>query len=500
MEYISTRGGGGSADAGQAIIQGIASDGGLFVPREFPEARLEGVLEAAGKGYPALARHIIAPYLDGFTGEEIRAVVDGAYEEGFDHDDKAPVVRLTGGQHVLELWHGPTLAFKDMALQMLPHLMRVSRGKAGEKARILILVATSGDTGKAALEGFSGVEGTSIAVFYPHGGVSPAQELQMVTHGGDNVFVGAVRGNFDDTQTAIKRVFGDAAFAEALSERGVKLSSANSINWGRLLPQIAYYFWAYASLVGKGAVTPGREVNFVVPTGNFGNILAGYYAKRMGLPVRRLVCASNANNVLTDFFSLGRYDAKRPFYRTISPSMDILISSNLERLLFEIAHRDAGAVGAWMRALKAKGEYSVAPELMREASGLFAAGCCDDARTKAAIRSVFEAHGYLMDPHTAVAKRVYDDYLESTGDGTPAVIVSTASPFKFSADVLDALGDAGGGRDEIASARRLGEVSGLEPPDAILGLRDLPVRFSEVLCTDTIKARMLRFADTQPKG
>lgn len=500
MEYISTRGGGGSVGAGQAIIQGIASDGGLFVPRSFPEAGLDGVLRAAKEGYSALAEQIIAPYLEAFSGSEIRAVVADAYNDGFDHADKAPVVRLSEGQHVLELWHGPTLAFKDMALQMLPHLMRVSRSKIGEKARILILVATSGDTGKAALEGFSGVEGISIAVFYPHGGVSPAQELQMVTHGGDNVFVGAVKGNFDDTQTAIKRVFGDAGFAAELSARGVKLSSANSINWGRLLPQIAYYFWAYAVLVQNGAAAPGKEVNFVVPTGNFGNILAGYYAKRMGLPVKKLVCASNANNVLTDFFAFGTYDAKRPFYKTISPSMDILISSNLERLLFEIAHRDAALVGGWMRTLRDDGTYGVAPELMREASGLFAAGCCDDAQTKETIRAVFEAHGYLMDPHTAVAKRVYDDYLKCTGDDTPAVIVSTASPFKFSADVLDALGEAREGMDEFAAAKRLGEIGGRKAPDAILGLKDLPVRFTEVLETDMIRARMLRFMDTQPKG
>lgn len=500
MDYISSRDAGLKVTASQAIIRGIAPDGGLFVPLRFPQADLNEVLEAAKAGYTSLAEYIVAPYLDEFSEEEIRGIVTNAYEKGFDHTDKAPVVPLEEGQYVLELWHGPTLAFKDMALQMLPQLMRASRLKTGDKERILILVATSGDTGKAALEGFAGVDGISIAAFYPHCGVSRTQELQMVTHEGDNVFVGAVRGNFDDTQTAVKRVFGNADYARNLADRGFRLSSANSINWGRLLPQIVYYFWAFADLVNKGKVRAGDPINFVVPTGNFGDILAGYYAGRMGLPVNRLICASNANNVLTDFFEDGGYDATRPFYKTMSPSMDILISSNLERLLFELAHRDASLVRDWMAALRAKGAYRVPQENMREASALFAAGCCDDAKTMETIKNVFETRGYLMDPHTGVAKRVFDDYLKKTKDETPAVLVSTASPFKFSADVLAALGENPGKADEFELAVLLGSLSGLEVPEAILKLRELPVRFDEVLDADKIEARMLRWADAQSKG
>ncbi|MFZ5975579.1 MAG: threonine synthase [Bacillota bacterium] len=500
MDYISSRDTIVSVKASQAIIQGIAPDGGLFVPEEFPQMDLEAVLETAKKGYTALAAYIAAPYLDEFSEEEVQDIAANAYDAGFEHADKAPVMRLQDGQYVLELWHGPTLAFKDMALQMLPHLMSASRRKIGEQARILILVATSGDTGKAALEGFAGVEGISIAVFYPHNGVSRAQELQMVTHVGDNVFVGAVRGNFDDTQTAIKRVFGNAGYAEELAGRGFRLSSANSINWGRLLPQIVYYFWAYACLVRDRAVSTGGPVNFVVPTGNFGNILAGYYAKRMGLPVNKLICASNANNVLTDFFTSGGYDATRPFYKTISPSMDILISSNLERLLFEIAHRDGARVRDWMATLRSKGAYQVAQEYMEEASALFAAGCCDDAQTKETIRNVFESRGYLMDPHTAVAKRVLDDYMDSAKDFAPSVLVSTASPFKFSADVLSALGDVQADADEFELAARLGGISGMKVPDAILKLQDMPIRFKEVLDAGAIEARMLAWAQMQSKG
>jgi threonine synthase len=499
MRYISTRDSGAGFSASQAIIQGIAPDGGLFVPQEFPRMDMDEVLEEADEGYMPLAGHIVRPFLDEYSDSEVLDIVRGAYGEGFTHPDCAPVVRLDQERYVLELWHGPTLAFKDMALQMLPHLMSASRKKVGEKDRILILVATSGDTGKAALEGFSGVDGISIGVFYPHGGVSRAQELQMATHRGENVFVSSIRGNFDDTQTAVKRVFGDAAYAKEMRARGVKLSSANSINWGRLLPQIAYYFWAYARVVRDGGAKAGERINFVVPTGNFGNILAGYYAHRMGLPVNRLVCASNANNVLTEFFCSGNYNAKRPFFRTISPSMDILVSSNLERLLFELANRDGKRVRGWMDGLRASGGYRLDAPDMEKARALFWAGYCDDARTKDVIRAVFGDKGYLMDPHTAVAQAVFDDYRAQTGDTTPSVVVSTASPFKFSADVLGALGEAEEG-DEFAAAEHLSRVSGLPVPEAIAGLRGLPVRFEEVLAPEGIGERMLRWAQTQVKG
>ena len=494
MEYISSRDASINVRASQAIIQGISPDGGLFVPKHFPGMDMGKVVKLAKEGYINLAKYVIAPYLDEFSDDEIENIVRASYVNGFDHEDKAPINALSDNQYVLELWHGPTLAFKDMALQMLPHLMKASKEKVGDMHQTLILVATSGDTGKAALEGFANVDGISIGVFYPHNGVSMAQQLQMSTHQGENVFVGAIRGNFDDTQTAVKRVFGDKEYAKILEQKNVKLSSANSINWGRLLPQIVYYFWAYAKLVIDGKIENGDKINFVVPTGNFGNILAGYYSKQMGLPVGKLICASNANNVLTEFFESGVYDASREFFKTISPSMDILVSSNLERLLFEIADRNDAKVREWMNGLNKNGKYEINMQDLSEKTSIFVGGCCDDDKTKQTIKKVFYENGYLMDTHTAVAKAVQDEYVACSGDDSTTVIVSTASPYKFSKDVLEALGRSVLG-DEFEMADRLCEVSSLAVPDAITSLKDLPIRFKEVMETSEIADRMLKFLD-----
>ena len=474
MKYYSTRDNSMRVDAAQAIACGLAPDGGLFVPECIPEIT-EDALHAMRmlSTYQERAAYIMKRYLEDFTAEELNTFVQRAYGENFDHAEIAPVHGLDEATSFLELWHGPTCAFKDMALQMLPHLLTASLKKCGEKRSVCILVATSGDTGKAALEGFADVPNTKICVFYPKNGVSEIQRLQMVTQRGKNVQVCAVEGNFDDAQTGVKAIFGDEAFASGLSRRKWFLSSANSINWGRLLPQIVYYFSAYCDLVSEGRVALGAPVNFVVPTGNFGNILAGWYAKQMGLPVGRLICASNKNNVLTDFIRTGVYDRNRTFHTTISPSMDILISSNLERLLFMLC-KDPAQVRGYMDELKRNGRYAVSDEIRAAVQAEFSAGFCDDARTKDAIARIFREHGYLMDTHTAVAYQVLCDYREQTGDQTPAVVVSTASPFKFAADVLEALG-AKAGADPLAE---LSKAAALPVPRPLAHLHNLKVRFS----------------------
>ena len=433
MQFLSTRGG-AAVSAAQAIVQGMCPSGGLYVPADFPQLDAESLLDG---GYASAARAVMAPYLAHVSQAALMDMIAAAYHS-FDDPAVTPVRALTQQQSVLELWHGPTMAFKDVALQMLPHLMRSALDATGERRQLYILVATSGDTGKAALAGFCGVPGTRVLVFYPEGGVSRAQRLQMVTQEGDNVDVCAVRGNFDDAQTAVKRIFASPEARAQLDALGYRLSSANSINFGRLLPQITYYFTAYAALRRAGRIAPGEAVNFCVPTGNFGDILAGYYAKRMGLPVRRLICASNRNNVLADFFATGVYDDRRPFYRSMSCSIDILISSNLERLLFELAGRDAACVRAWMRSLNETCSYAVGAAQREALAEVFAAGWCSEEDTLAAIRRVFERHGYLMDPHTAVAETVYARYAEQTGDATQTVLLSTANPYKFATAVLSA--------------------------------------------------------------
>ncbi len=462
----------------EAIVQGISADGGLLVPNSFPSVGMAEIEAYGEKSYQAIAEAIFGRFLsDCFTPEDIAQIVATAYGSQFDDAEIAPVVSV-GGYHVLELWHGPTSAFKDMALQALPTLLTKAVRKIGETREILVLVATSGDTGKAALEGFADIPGTRIGVYYPRDGVSKVQKLQMTTQEGKNVFVMGVNGNFDDAQTGVKRIFGDAELREQLGNT-IRLSSANSINFGRLLPQVAYYFYAYSRLARSGAIKTGEKVNFCVPTGNFGNILAGYYALRMGLPVNRLICASNQNNILTDFFMTGVYDANRAFYTTASPSMDILISSNLERLLFEACGRDVEQVRQCMEALKGHGRYEVGKAMKAKLSELYSAGWCSEAETRATIADTFKAHNYLLDPHTAVAAKVYGDYRRESGDDTPAVVVSTASPFKFAEDVLGALAPDKGGMSGFEAIDALCEFTGLSAPERIANLRGKKERHTD---------------------
>ncbi|MCL6612001.1 MAG: threonine synthase [Peptococcaceae bacterium] len=496
MLYVSTRGGSEAVSSAGAIKAGIAPDGGLFVPSS--PARLDpGRLEAMKQmDYCGRAAEILSLYLTDFTSGEIGRCVREAYSSrNFDHPETAPVRELAGGTHILELWHGPTSAFKDMALQVMPRLLPLAAAKTGEKAEIVILVATSGDTGKAALEGFRDVPGTRIMVFFPDRGVSEVQRLQMVTQEGRNVGVAAVRGNFDDTQNGVKAIFTDRAMNRELEERGFKFSSANSINWGRLAPQIVYYFSAYLDLLRKGALKDGEPVNFVVPTGNFGNILAGYYAREAGLPVNRLICAANENNVLTGFIRTGIYDRKRPFRRTISPSMDILVSSNLERLLYHLTGGDSGAVGAWMEDLREKGRYDVGSGVLEKIRGLFWSDYADDRETLDTIRETFEKNGYLADTHTAVGINVCNKYRNQTGDRTPAVILSTASPYKFNGSVVRALlGDrAAAGKSEFELLEILSRISGTDIPRNLRDLDKKPVLHGRVVEREEMPAAVREF-------
>ena len=474
MKYFSTRNEKVKYSAAQAMAMGLAPDGGLFVPEQIPAVSMDEIKALCAKDYRGRAVDIMQRFLEEFSAEELTYFVSHAYGENYDDPAIAPLHFTDDRTAYLELWHGPTCAFKDMALQMLPYLLTASLKKTGEERQVCILVATSGDTGKAALEGFADVPGTKIFVFYPDGGVSKIQRLQMVTQSGANVGVCAVKGNFDDAQTGVKKIFGDAAFAEELTKRGWFLSSANSINWGRLLPQIVYYFSAYCDYVNSGKIAFRDKINFCVPTGNFGNILAGWFAKQMGLPVKRFLCASNANNVLTDFFGTGVYDKNRPFHLTISPSMDILVSSNLERLLYMLCGDESTA--DYMRRLSETGNYAVSGETLERIRNEFSAGFCDDPATCAKIASVWKECSYLIDTHTGVAAAALDKYRADTGDDTPAVIVSTASPFKFAADVCGALG-AEPGDDALAA---LSGFCGLPVPKPLNGLEDRTVRFDGV--------------------
>lgn len=481
MKYISTRGNKKELTAAEAIIAGIADDGGLFVPQHIPVLKNNFIESLIDLSYQDRAKKILAEFLTDYTQAEVSSCVDRAYgNEKFDTDLIAPVVNLSGDTNVLELWHGPTSAFKDMALQLLPQLMSTALKKTGEKAEIIILVATSGDTGKAALEGFKDVDQIRIMVFYPQEGVSQMQRLQMVSQKGNNVSVIAVHGNFDDAQTGVKNIFNDEEFNKNLNESGFQLSSANSINWGRLVPQIVYYFSAYADLVKENKLKMGDKVNFVVPTGNFGNILAGYYAKQMGLPVHKLICASNANNVLTDFLHTGTYNRKRAFHKTTSPSMDILISSNLERLLFHIGGGDKAQIKEWMEELNKNGEYTVKDDYLAKIKDVFWADWADDVKTAEKIKAVYEEHKYVADTHTAVAWEVADRYKAVTGDTTVNVIVSTASPYKFNASVLAALDESKvTDSDEFTMLDALEKISGMKVPEGLASLRMIEVLHKE---------------------
>ncbi|MBC3889308.1 threonine synthase [Acetobacterium paludosum] len=435
--YNSTRSKDINVTASQGILQGLAPDGGLFVPNFIHNIQLDKK-NLIGKSYGEMAQVIFAAFLDDFSEKQIADSIQGAYYSGKFEDEEPVALKKIKDRYFLELFHGPTCAFKDMALTILPYFMVEAMKNVNSSNKILILTATSGDTGKAALEGFANVPNISIIVFYPKDGVSTIQEKQMLTQLGDNTCVVGVDGNFDDTQNGVKKILNDSQLAKKLEKANVLFSSANSINIGRLLPQVVYYFYSYYELLKRGEITAGEKINFVVPTGNFGNILAGYYASLLGLPVNKLICASNANKVLTDFFKTGTYDRNREFYKTSSPSMDILISSNLERLLYDVSGSDPEKVSELMEELKSQGSYQASKALMEKAD-LFYAGTADEAQTAQSIKSIFDDTHYLMDPHTAVANKVYEDYLRETGDPTKTVIVSTASPYKFGRSVYESI-------------------------------------------------------------
>lgn len=487
MNYQSTRNAALTASSAEAILNGLAPDGGLYAMPALSGLDFDWkrCLTLSTQG---MATEILCALLPDFTHAEMEQLVHAAYTGKFETEDLTPTVPV-GEDTVLELFRGPTSAFKDVALSMLPHLMTAAKKKCGVDDEILILTATSGDTGKAAMEGFCDVTGTKIIVFYPDGGVSAVQKAQMVTQGGDNTCVAAVRGNFDDAQTAVKQVFAKVGGESLLAGKGVRLSSANSINIGRLAPQVVYYFRAYADLVRRGTVAVGERVDYVVPTGNFGDILAGWYAKEMGLPVGKLICASNANNVLTDFIRTGTYNKNRPFHTTASPSMDILVSSNLERLLYALCGSDVEVAG-YMQQLREQGSYTVSDALKAKIQEVFAGGFCNDIQTREKIGHAWRDHRYLIDTHTAVAYHVLDDYRRETGDTTPSVVVSTASPFKFCDQVLRGIG---GTADAFGPAliRRLSCETQIDAPAPLTGLDARPVRFGG--CVD--KAQMLHTVD-----
>lgn len=496
LYYQSTRGGEAGVTASQAILKGLADDGGLFMPAYIPRLALT-MEELAAMTYQETAYEVMKLFLTDYTKEELRDCIKKAYDSKFDTEEIAPLSKVDG-TYYLELYHGSTIAFKDMALSILPHLMVTAAKKNRVQNKIVVLTATSGDTGKAAMAGFSNVPGTEIIVFYPKDGVSRIQELQMVTQKGDNTHVVAIRGNFDAAQTGVKNIFGDKAFAKSLAEKGCQLSSANSINIGRLVPQVVYYVYAYGKLLANGEIENGELINVTVPTGNFGNILAAYLAKEMGVPIKTLICASNENKVLYDFFRTGTYDKNREFLLTTSPSMDILISSNLERLIYLSTGQDAAANGALMQELAEKGSYRVTGE-MRYFMKDFYGGYASEEENRSAIKRIFDGNGYLIDPHTGVAAAVYEDYRKRTGDGARTVIVSTASPYKFPRSVLEAIDEPGdreamGGsddlKDEFAVVDRLAGAAGAEVPRAVEEIRTAPVRHTAVCGTEWMKGQV----------
>ena len=493
MNYISTRGNNQKMTSAQAIIAGLADDGGLFVPDELPQVDMEFIKGLTKLSYQERAARVLGCFLTDYTDEEIKGCVERAYGGGkFDDAAVAPLNIMEDNVSVLELWHGPTSAFKDMALQLLPQLLSTALKKTGEKNQVLILVATSGDTGKAALEGFKDVEQTKIIVFYPENGVSRIQKLQMVTQQGENVAVTAVKGNFDDAQSGVKAIFSDREFNAKLNEAGVSLSSANSINWGRLVPQIVYYFSAYADLLKAGVIRAGDEISFTVPTGNFGDILAGYYALRMGLPVKKLICASNTNNVLTDFLTTGVYDRNRDFFKTISPSMDILISSNLERLLYHVTN-DAAQVAEWMKSLAETGRYDVGAEVLAKIQATFGCDWADDQKTMETINAVYGERRYIADTHTAVAWDSAHKYMLQ-GSAEPMVVVSTASPYKFNESVLTALGETIEGMDEFQLLDKLQSLNSFKIPAGLAALKNAEVRHSNVVEKTAMPQAVTAFA------
>ena len=488
IAYVSTRNTKERVSASEAILQGLARDGGLFVPDRMPVLD-KSLGELAAMSYQQIAYEVMKLFFDDFTEEELKRCIESAYDEKFDDPAIAPL-RRADGAYFIELFHGRTIAFKDMALSILPHLMTTAAKKNHVTNEIVILTATSGDTGKAALEGFAGVGGTRIIVFYPQNGVSEIQEKQMVTQKGENTFVVGIRGNFDQAQTGVKQMFGDAGLGRQMAEAGFQFSSANSINIGRLVPQIVYYVATYARLLADGVLNEGETVNITVPTGNFGNILAAYYAKQIGLPVAKLICASNENKVLYDFFATGTYDKNREFILTSSPSMDILISSNLERLIYRIAGEDDGANRELMDALASSGKYGITPQ-MRERLADFYGDFATEEETFAAINRIYQSDHYIVDTHTAVAAAVYDKYRSRTGDETKTLIASTASPYKFTRSVMRAIGRDEPEKSDLELVDVLHGISGVAVPPAIEEIRTAPVRH-ETVCgveemSDTVK-------------
>lgn len=479
MNYISTRNKLVKVSAAKAIAQGISVEGGLFVPETFPVFEKEDFEKLIKSDYKQRAEYILKFFLNDFTEEEVKYCINGAYTGSFENEQPAPISLIGDNANILELWHGPTCAFKDLALQLLPYLLTTSAKKVNGGKKTVILVATSGDTGKAALEGFKDVPDTEILVFYPSDGVSPMQKLQMDSQKGENVHVCAIKGNFDDAQTGVKNIFTDNKVKEKLAENNMLFSSANSINWGRLAPQIVYYVSAYCDLLARNKDYIKNGFNVVVPTGNFGNILAAYYAKKMGVPINKLICASNANNVLTDFINTGVYDRNRSFHTTISPSMDILISSNLERMLFELSGNNDKEVAMLQAELSQKGCFTVSDTVKEKMQGLFWGGCCDDEETLKTINKYFNEYGYLCDTHTAVALNVYEQYVSVCGDDRPTVIASTASPYKFANSVLSAV-SVKKGESEFDTVRLLSAETNTEIPNPIKSLENAEVRFKEI--------------------
>ena len=494
MKYYSTRDKNVSLSAAEAVKMGLSRDGGLLTPTRIPQIDRAFLERLIPMEYAQRAAKVMALYLTDYSEEELLTFGRNAYGPAqFDDPAAAPVRKVENGLYCLELWHGPTCAFKDMALQILPYLLTTSAKKTIDGKKISILVATSGDTGKAALEGFKDVDGTSIMVFYPEDGVSNMQKRQMTTQEGSNVNVCAVVGNFDDCQSGVKQIFTDKSVIAQLEKANTVFSSANSINWGRLAPQIIYYVSSYVQLVKDGELKYGEKLNVVVPTGNFGNILAAYYAKQMGIPIGKLICASNANNVLTDFINTGIYDRNRKFYTTVSPSMDILISSNLERLLYHLTGEDDKLINEWFTALKNDGRYEVNDSVKAAIKENFYAGCCDDEQTKGAIKEVFDEYSYLMDTHTAVAYKVYEDYKKKTGDNTKTLIASTANPYKFGFAVYDALGGETEGVDEFELIGKLEKLTKTTCPKALSDTKNKPVRFTGSIKPEEMAEAVLEF-------
>lgn len=490
MNYISTRDNSKKVTSAFAIAHGISEEGGLYVPESIPTLSKDEFRILSELDYKGRAEYVLKKYLTDFTDEEIAYCVNGAYTGSFDEENPAAIAQLGKNINILELWHGPTCAFKDLALQLLPYLLTTSTKKVSDGKKTVILVATSGDTGKAALEGFKDVDNTEIIVFYPSEGVSPMQKLQMDSQKGNNVHVCAIKGNFDDAQSGVKYIFTDTGMKEILAQNGMEFSSANSINWGRLVPQIIYYISAYCDMLEKGD-NLSEGFNVVVPTGNFGNILAAYFAKRMGVPINKLICASNANKILTDFINTGVYDCNRDFYTTMSPSMDILISSNLERMLYILADGDDEYIASIQSDLKTAGKFTVNSTVLSKLQNLFYGACCDDNGTLKTIKNIFDEYGYLLDTHTAVAVNAYEQYLAETGDDRTVLIASTASPYKFAKSVMSALSDEIT-ENEFENVDALSRLTKTAVPTPIAELKNATARFKDIYDKQDMRAAVCK--------